>query len=103
MLQILQNLARIDFMHNTFFYLDEKNIYFEQDMSIASTILFTGIRDYRQRKVLQKPRRPFCMRDTSFACLQIIDGMVNQQECMPFAKEGFKVKRQTSNTPLENY
>ena len=90
-------------MHNAFFYLDEKKIYFEQDIGIASTILCMASTDYRQKQVLQKPRRPFCMRDTSFACLQIIDGMVNQQECMPFAKEGFKVKRQTSNTPLENY
>lgn len=103
MLQIFQNLARIDFMHNTFFYLDEKNIYFEQDMSIASTILCAGIRDYRQRQVLQKPSRTFCIRDNGFACLQIIDGMVNQQECMRLVKEGLEVKRQTSNSLLENY
>ena len=103
MLQIFQNLARIDFMHNTFFYLDEKNIYYEQDMSIASTILCAGIRDCRQKQVLQKPCSSFCMRGTGFACLQIIDGMVNQQECMRLKKEGFKVKWQTSNTLLENY
>ena len=72
-------------------------------MSIASTILFTGIRDCRQKQVLQKPRRPFCMRENGFACLQIIGGMVNQQECMRLKKEGFKVKWQTSNTVLENY
>ena len=103
MLQIFQNLARIDFMHNAFFYLDEKKIYFEQDISIASTILFTASTDYRQKQVLQKPRRPFCMRGNGFACLQIIGGMVNQQECMRLEKEGFKVKWQTSNTLLENY
>ena len=90
-------------MHNTFFYLDEKNIYFEQDMSIASTILCAGIRDCRQKQVLQKQRRPFCMRENGFACLQIIGGMVNQQGCMGLKKEGFKVKWQTSNTLLENY
>ena len=90
-------------MHNTFFYFDENNIYLEQDMSIVSTVSGTGIRDYIQKQVLQKPRRPFCMRENGFACLQIIGGMVNQQGCMWLRKEGFKVKWQTSNTLLENY
>jgi hypothetical protein len=41
------------------------------------------------------------MMGACFDCLLVIDGMINQQGCMHLAKEGIKVKRQTSNALSE--
>jgi hypothetical protein len=41
------------------------------------------------------------MMGACFDCLLVIDGMVNQQGCMWLAKQGIKVKRQTSDVLSE--
>ena len=59
--QNFPDLARIDSMPKSFFYFEEKKIYFEQDMSVAAALLCAGVTDFRQTQVLHKPRGPFCM------------------------------------------
>ena len=99
--QNFPDFARIDSMPKSFFYFDEKKIYFEQGMSVAAALLCAGVTDFRQTQVLHKPRGAFCMMGACFDCLLVIDGMVNQQGCMRLAKQGIKVKRQTSDVLSE--
>ena len=93
---ICLNLARIGFMHKSFFHFEEKKIYFEQGMSIAAALLCHGIKDFRQTQVLRKSRGPFCMMGSCFDCLLIIDGIRNQQGCIRLAEQGIIVERENS-------
>ena len=95
-------LAKVDFMHKSFFYFEDQRIFFEKGMSIASALICYGIKDFRQTQVLNKPRGPFCMMGACFDCLLIVDGIVNQQGCMRLAEQGIKVTRQTPYSLLES-
>ena len=64
-------------MHKSFFHFEGKKNYFEHGMSIATALIYHGIRDFPQTQVLRKSRVAFCMRGPCFVCLLIIDGIEN--------------------------
>lgn len=76
------------------FKFDDRDIPFEEGMTVAAALLQAGIYSFRETQASSSPRGPFCMMGTCYDCLLEIDGTPNLQGCQVQAVTGMKVNTQ---------
>lgn len=64
------------------------------DMSLAASLLASGVRRSRTTPVSGAPRAPYCMMGVCFECLMEVDGVASQQTCRIPVADGLKVRTQ---------
>ena len=64
------------------------------DMSLAASLLASGLRRSRTTPVSGAPRAPYCMMGVCFECLMEVDGVPSQQTCRIPVAAGLKVRTQ---------
>lgn len=64
------------------------------DMSLAASLLASGLRRSRTTPVSGAPRAPYCMMGVCFDCLMEVDGVASQQTCRIPVADGLKVRTQ---------